>query len=328
MLPALLYYVSLMAVVHFRAVKVGIRGLPRDQIPSLWTVLLRQGYLLIPVAILIYFLIAGYTPIFAAFYAIAATFAVSFFRRDTRMTPKRLLGALMRGGAAMTSVGMACLVAGIIVGVVSMTGVAEVFTSYIEEWAEGWLLFALLLTAFAAILLSCALPATAVYIVAAVTIAPALIAMGAEPLAAHFFVFWFGVLSNITPPVAIACFTAAGIAGDSPSKIAMQSLRMALPAFLIAFIIVYHPDLLFVNWTVTGLVRTLVFCFVGIGAYVVATEGYLFGPLALWERGLYLAVMVLCLALPGVNSGFVGLGLGAVVFGLSVIRRRRGGVEA
>jgi TRAP transporter 4TM/12TM fusion protein len=321
-LPALLYYASLLGVVHFRAVKIGIRGLPRHEIPGLGSVLLRQGYLFIPVAILVYFLIAGYTPIFSALYAIVATFFVSFVRRDSWLTPRRLLNALLRGGAAMTSVGMACLVAGIIVGVVSMTGVAEVFTSYIEEWAAGWLFVALLMTAVAAILLSCALPATAVYIVAAVTIAPALVAMGAEPLAAHFFVFWFGVLSNITPPVAIACFTAAGIAGASPAKIAVQAMRMALPAFLIAFVLVYHPDLLFVDWTWWGVLRTLLFSSVGIGAYVIATEGYLTGPLALWERALFLVVMVLCLALPGVNSGFIGLGLAAAALAVSLLRRR------
>lgn len=326
-IPALLYYGSLLGVVHFRAVKLGIRGLPRDQIPALGAVLVQQGYLLIPVGVLMYFLIDGYTPIFSALYAILSSFVVSFFRRSSWMTPKRVLLALMRAGAAMTSVGMACLAAGIIVGVVSMTGIASVFTSYIEVWSGGWLLIALLMTAVAAILLSCALPATAVYIVAAITIAPALIEMGAKPLAAHFFVFWFGVLSNITPPVAIACFTAAGIAGASPTKIAFHSMRMALPAFLIAFIIVYHPDILFVDWTVVGLVRTVLFCVVGIGAYIIATEGFLFGPLSMWERAIYFSVMILCLALPGVNSGFVGLGIGAVALTVSIKRKRARAVE-
>ncbi len=322
-IPALLYYIALMGVVHFRAVKEGIRGLPAEEIPSLGRVLITRGYLLAPLVILVIFLIVGYTPIFSALFAIVATFLVSFVRRDSWLTPKRILAALMKGGVALTSVGMACLVAGIIVGVVSMTGIAEVFSSYIEDWAGGWLFLALLMTAVAAILLSCALPATAVYIVAAVTIAPALVAMGAHPLAAHFFVFWFGVLSNITPPVAIACFTAAGIARASPGKIALNAMRMALPAFLIAFILIYHPDLLFVEWTVLGLVRTVTLSLVGIGAYVVATEGYLFGPLALWERVLFFLVMVLCLALPGVNTGLIGLVLAVVALAFSYIRFKR-----
>ncbi|WP_316976620.1 TRAP transporter permease [Shumkonia mesophila] len=307
-IPALLYYGSLMAVIHCRAVKRGIRGLAREEIPPFAGVLRANGHLLIPIVLLVYLLMDGYTPTFAAMYSIAATVALSYLRKSSRLTPRRFLLALMQGGAATVSVSVACLVAGIIVGVISITGVAEVFTSYIEQWSNGSLVVALFLTAIAAMLLSCALPATAVYIVVAVTVAPALIQMGAAPLAAHFFVFWFGVLSNITPPVAIACFTAAGIAGASPGSIAWNAMRMALPAFLIAFVLVHYPDLLFVDWSLWTLVRTLLFSIVGIAAYIVGTEGYFFGPVGRIERVLFLGVMILSLAMPGVLSSWIGIG--------------------
>jgi len=186
-IPALLYYGSLMMVIHCRAVKLGIRGLSRDEIPPFGRVLRANGHLLIPIIFLIYLLMTGYTPIFAALYAIVATVVLSYLRKSSRLTPRRLIAALVQGGAAMVSVSVACLVAGIIVGVVSITGVAEVFTSYIEQWSNGSLIIALCLTGIAAVLLSCALPATAVYIFVAVTIAPALLQMGAAPLAAHLF---------------------------------------------------------------------------------------------------------------------------------------------
>ena len=314
-LPTLLYYGSLMAVIHFRAVKRGIRGLPAEEIPSLVSVVVGEGFLLLPLAILIVALLSGYTPIFAALFSIAAIFVVSYFKAASRLTPLRLLSALLKGGASLVGVSMACMVAGIIVGVVSMTGVAEVFTSYIEVWSQGNLLLALMMTALAAILLSCALPATAVYIVVAVTIAPSLITMGAPPLAAHFFVFWYGVLSNITPPVAIACFTAAGIAGANPGKIAFTALRMALPAFLISFLLVYYPSLLFVNWNWVELIQTLIYCVVGVGAYVLATEGYFLDRLRTWERAVFLVGALLCLVSPGAHwIGDIGLAL-AVGFG-------------
>ncbi|MBE0531435.1 MAG: TRAP transporter fused permease subunit [Rhodospirillales bacterium] len=323
-IPALLYYGSLIGVIHCRAVKLGIRGMSREEIPRFGRVLRVNGHLLVPIVLLVYLLIDGYTPTFAAMYGIVATVLLSYLRKASRLTPRRFLGALMQGGAAAVSVSVACLVAGIIVGVISITGVAEVFTSYIEQWSNGSLTTALFLTGIAALLLSCALPATAVYIVVAVTIAPALIAMGAAPLAAHFFVFWFGVLSNITPPVAIACFTAAGIAGASPGSIAWNAMRMALPAFLIAFVLIHYPDLLFVDWSPWTLLRTLLFTAVGITAYITATEGYFFGTIGWTERVLFLGVMILCLAMPGAQSGWIGLGafalLGTFVYWKSIRR--------
>jgi TRAP transporter 4TM/12TM fusion protein len=320
-IPALLYYGSLMLVIHIRAVKLGIAGLPRSEIPSLREILIERGHLLIPIAVLLWMLLDGRTPTWAAMMSILAALAVSFLRRATRLTPQRFVDGLINGAAAAVPVSVACLVAGIIVGVVTLTGVAQVFTGYIEMLSGGSLLAALFLTAIASVLLSCALPATAVYIVVAVTIAPALIEMGARPLAAHFFVFWMGVLSNITPPVAIACFTAAGIAGAGPTKVAFAALRMAFPAFIIPFVVVLHPDLLLIEWTAFGLLRTLVMTTVGIAAYVAATEGWLMRPLGMPMRLAFGLVALLCLVIVEPLSGYAGLAIGAGSLVLLLLRR-------
>nr|WP_255600003.1 TRAP transporter fused permease subunit [Afifella sp. IM 167] len=322
-IPAMLYYGGLLLVVHIAALRSGIGGVPRDEVPALASVMKSRGHLLIPIVVLIWMLIDGKTPTWAAMAGILAVIAVSFLRRQTRLTPTGFLDALVAGAIATVPVAVACLVAGIIVAVVTLTGAAQVFTAYIDMLSGGNLTAALLMTALAAILLSCALPATAIYIVVAVTVAPALVAMGAEPLAAHFFVFWFGVMSNITPPVAIACFTAAGIAGASPTKIAFAALRMGLPALVIPFALVIHPDLLLINWDAWHLAQTLFLTIFGIAAWVFASEGWFVGHLNAAERIGLLVPAVLCLVLPEIYSSYVGLVFGAALL-LFIFWRRRG----
>lgn len=321
-IPAVLYYGGLLLVVHIAALRSGIGGVPGDEVPTLLSVLKSRGHLLIPIVVLIWMLIDGRTPTWAAMSGIVSVIAVSYLRRDTWLTPRRFLDALVSGAIATVPVAVACLVAGLIVAVVTLTGAAQVFTAYIDMMSGGHLIVALILTAFAAILLSCALPATAIYIVVAVTVAPALVAMGAQPLAAHFFVFWFGVMSNITPPVAIACFTAAGIAGGSPSKIAFAALRMGMPALIIPFALVIHPDLLLINWDPVHLAITLILTAFGIAAWVFASEGWFVGQLNWAERGGLLLVAILCLVLPEIYTSYVGFVFGSLLL-LFIYWRRR-----
>ena len=323
-IPALLYYGGLLLVVHIIALRGGIGGVSEAEIPSLWSVLKTRGHLLLPIITLIVLLVSGRTPTWAAMVGIVAVVAASFLRRDTWLTPRNLLDALVTGAMATVPVAVACLVAGVIVAVVTLTGAAQVFTAYIEMLSGGNLIVALILTAVTSILLSCALPATAIYIVVAVTVAPALIAMGAVPLAAHFFVFWFGVMSNITPPLAIACFTAAGIAGASPTKIALTALRMGMPALIIPFVLVIHPDLLMINWEPWWLAQTLLLAIFGIAAWVFASEGWFLRRLALFERAALCLVAVLCLVVPEVYSGYVGFAFGLLVLGFLIWRRDKG----
>lgn len=322
-IPALLYFGGLILVVHVSALRNGIGGVDEADMVSLRSVLLSRGYLLLPVAVLLYMLLDGKTPIWSAMTGIVAIIAVSCLRRETWLTPRRFLEALVAGAIATVPVAIACLVAGLIVVVVTVTGAAQVFTSYIELFSGGYLIVALLLTAIAAILLSCALPATAIYIVVAVTVAPALVALGAQPLAAHFFVFWFGVMSNITPPVAIACFTAAGIAGARPGAIAFAALRMGMPALVIPFALVIHPELLLIDWTPFRLAETLLLTAFGIVAWVLGSEGWFLGRLGWPVRAGMLLVSGFCLFIPELTTGYIGLALGILLMGLIYLRNRR-----
>ena len=265
--PACLYYASLYFLIDLRARKLGIGGLQKHEIPVLRDVILKQGHLFIPIFVLIYFLLQGFTPIYAAIYGIVSSIFCSFIRKNSRLTPKKALLCLMEGGLGIVTVGMACLLAGIIVCVISLTGVAQVFTSYIDALSNGSLFLALIYTAIASILLSCALPATAVYIVVAITIAPALINLGAEPRST-FFVFWFGVLSNITPPVAIACFTAMLNSTSTSWRNCNKCDQMAVPALTIPFLLIY-PNLLGLAWSIEQFSLNLLFVVIGFSLYII-----------------------------------------------------------
>ncbi|MBN9885871.1 TRAP transporter permease [Salipiger abyssi] len=321
--PALLYFGGLILVVHVSALRNNIGGVDESEMVSLKSVLLSRGYLLLPVLVLLYMLLDGKTPIWSAMTGIVAIIAVSFLRRATWLSPARFLEALVAGAIATVPVAVACLVAGLIVVVVTITGAAQVFTSYIDLFSGGYLVVALLLTALAAILLSCALPATAIYIVVAVTVAPALVALGAQPLAAHFFVFWFGVMSNITPPVAIACFTAAGIAGAKPTAIALAALRMGMPALVIPFALVMHPELLLIDWTSLGLAESVLLTGFGIAAWVFGSEGWFCGRLGWPERAGMLLVSGFCLFIPEITTGYIGAAIGAALMVFLYLRSRR-----
>lgn len=317
-IPALLYYVSLLVLIHVYAKKAGLEGLPASEIPTLFSVLRKRGHLLLPMIFLIVVLVYGYSPMRAAVMAIILSLVVSLVQADTRINLTKFVQALVEGAEAIIPVAMACLAAGFIVCVVTITGVAQVFTGYIEQISGGSLFLALLLTAIAAIIFSCALPGAAVYIVVAITVAPALIQMGAEPLAAHFFVFWFGVLSNITPPVAIACFVAAGIAAASPMKVAFEAIRMAAPAFILPFVIVYHPEFILINFTLEKAIPAFTVTIAGIAAYIVATEGFALRVMGVPMRLAFFVVALLCLVHQDPVVGYYGLGLGAAALVLHI----------
>jgi TRAP transporter 4TM/12TM fusion protein len=317
-MPAALYYGSVLYLVHVRAVRLGIRGLPADAIPRLITVVGR-AYLILPIVVLVYFLIAGYTPTYSVMMALAVCLVIGFIQRQNRLTLAGIVNALLSGAQAALSVSVACLVAGFIVGVVNMTGVGQVFANNIFSLSGGLLPLALVLTGVAALFLSAAMPATAVYIVVVVTIAPALIDMHVPVLAAHFFVFYFGNLSNITPPVAIACFTAAGIAGTTVNKVAGVALKLAFPVYAIMFTFVYHPELLFVNWSLGPFLFALSQAAIGIVAYVSAMEGFIRGQLGWTLRGVLLIAAFLCLILQDPTSGYVGMAMAMVALGVGYV---------
>jgi len=244
-LPALLYYVGLFTAVHMEAVKTGLRGLREEEVPNLKNVLNTQGHLFASLFVLIYLLAFQMkSPGFSAFWAIVTSIIVSFLRKSTRLNLETFLRALELGAKQALTVVAACAAAGLVIGVVTLTGLGLKFSATLIHLAHGNLYLTLILAMIAAIILGMGLPTTAAYIICAVLAAPALIKLGIQPLAAHLFVFYFAIVSAITPPVALAAYAAAGIAKDSPMKIGFTACRIGLAVFLVPYLFVFQPALL------------------------------------------------------------------------------------
>lgn len=302
--PAIFYYFSIYMWVHFTALRLGNHGLSKDEIPP--TTTSRRRILLLTPLIRDHHLHADrYTAIFAAFIGIFVTLLAGLVQKD-RITFKKIIGALISGAKASLTAMIACIVAGIIVGVCNLTGLGQVITYNITQISGNNLLFALFLTAFCCIILSMGLPAAACYILVATIVAPALIRMNVTPMAAHMFVFIFSCYSNITPPVAIASFTAAGIANCKPFDVAVQGLKIAAPSFIIPFMFVYNPAILLENAGIAEIVITLLTTTFGVLYIAIAGAGYSFHKTALPIRIAY-GVAALLLIIPEHITDIVGV---------------------
>lgn len=310
-IPAFLYYLSIYVWVHFRALKLGIKTLSKDEIPPIEN-FLRRSLLFLPLLAIIASMLIGYTAIFSAFVGMVITLLAWLAQKDS-ITISKLLDAIVKGVKSSITPLMACIAAGIIVGVCNMTGLGQVLTYNIVKLSGNSLIIALLLTAFACIILSMGLPAAACYILVATIVAPSLIKMGAAPIAAHMFVFYFSCYSNITPPVAIASYVAAGLAHAKPLDVAMWGLKMAAPGFIIPFLFVFNPILLLVNMTAFDLIFTTVASIVGVIFLAVAGAGYFNCNLNWIVRSIFLVASLL-LIIPETITTLIGYGLIAVGF--------------
>lgn len=323
-IPAFLYFFAAGAMIHFRASRQGQRGLSRDELPSLAPLLFRRGYLLLPVAALIYLLFSGYTPTYAAVYSIAFTIVVGAIGAlvDLRKQPAgisraeaferrgvgigEIAGALERGVQNTVPVAVACAVVGIIVGAVTQTGLGLKLSGAILALSGGSVLAAAVLTMLASIVLGFGLPTIPTYIICVTMAAPVLLELGVLPLAAHLFVMYFGTLADLTPPVMLAVYAATGIAGAKPWEAGLQSVKLATAGFVVPYIFIFSPVLLLYDFTVPRLVLALATAVVGVIALAAGMEGYLFrsaGPLA--RAGLLTGAIFLML--PGWPSDLAGL---------------------
>lgn len=319
--PALLYYFAVMVQIHLEATRLGLKGLPRDRLPRIWQLLREKGHLLIPLFGIVYFLIGGYTPLKAAYNGILITFVVSWFNKETRLTPLKLAAALESGARAALGVACACATVGIIVGTATLTGLGLRIASAIVTLAGGKLIFTLLLTMVACILLGAGLPTTANFIVTSTMAAPALFQLGVPPMAAYMFVLYFGIAADLSPPVALAAYAGAGIAGADPMKTGLTAIKLALAGFIVPFIYVYNPILVLVNYSFLPFVMAVSTAMIGVVLLGMSTVGYYKGHLEWWKRVLALAG-ALFLLIPGWKSDLFGL----VVLGclhLSQTRRRK-----
>lgn len=323
LIPALLYYAAVYLQVHLRARKAGMEGLPRHRLPAMKGVILQQGHLVLPIFVLIGMLMIGYTALFAAFFSILAVVVVSSFRRSSRMSLRDILEALELGARNTVSTAVACAAVGFIVGSVGLTGIGLLFTQSIIGLAGGMLLPALLLAAGCSLFLSFGLPTTSVYIITATLVAPSLVELGVAPLVAHLFCYYWGGVSAITPPVALAAYVGAGIANAPVMKTGFTAMRLGMAAYLVPFIFVYWPAMILwheapfhrvVLAVLGGLVA--VFCMAGLG------ERYLVRRLSWWKMAL-LAVTIVLVLHPANVANLLAVALALYVGGSEYLIRRR-----
>jgi len=321
-IPACLYYFGCYMQIHFRAKKLGMVGVPRAQLPSLWGVLRRKGHLLIPVATLVYFLLNNYSTTKVAFLAIMATIIVGFLQRgEDRFTLRSLYEALETGARTALGVAVATACAGIIVGVITMTGLGLKFSVLIIDISQGIPLLTMVLAAVACLIMGLGVPVTASYIIVATIVAPAMVKIGILPIAAHLFVFYFAVLADITPPECIAAFVAAGIAGANPMKTGVTAFRLGIAAFIVPFIFCFDSSLLGLG-TVPEVAYRILVSIGGVIALAAVGELYLMRR-SRWYETAMLGGAAALLLLPGWIDDLIGAALlGAVIF-MQYLRNRK-----
>ena len=328
-LPAILYFTGIFISVHLEAKKLGLRGVPRSELPRFGQ-LAKKLYLLLPLVILIYLVSSNTKTIqTAAAIAIVAAVIVSLFNKGNRITPKRFLEALAAGGQGTISVAAACGIAGIIAGTITMTGLANVIINGIVALAGDQVIIALFLTMICCIVLGMGVPTTANYCIMAATCAPILVRMGVPLVAAHFFVFYFGIVADLTPPVALAAYAGAAIAQSNPMKTALQSTKLAIAAFIVPYAFALNPVMLFIDVTGPMQVASIIITsLVGIFGVASALEGYIFVKMNPVQRVMAAAGGLLLID-PRVLTDIIGIALVAVVIGWQVFTKKRGtGVKA
>jgi TRAP transporter 4TM/12TM fusion protein len=322
-IPAILYYVGLMAMVHFLALRYGMRPVPRAELPS-WKPVLRRGYFAIPFALIVYLLAQGYSPTGAAFYTIAVTFGLSFLDRQTWMTPRRCWEALTEASFSAATIAVALAGSGMIVGVLTRTGAALAFSGAVVQAAGGVLLVAMLLVFVVVSILGTGIPTTAAYVISVTVGAAAMGNLGVSLLAAHLFVFYYAVLSDLTPPDAVTAFAAANIAGADMFATGIEAFRLGVAGFLVPFAFVYHRELLLGgSWPQIVIMSTLAAVSAIALASCVVGQGW--GPVSGWLRWLCLVAAGMMVVRAGAVQA-LGVALYAGILVLSA--RRRGAVVA
>ena len=311
-IPALLYFTGVWLGVHFEAKRKKLKGIPRAELPNPLTLLKERGHLAIPLVVIVYLLVAGYTPMRAALVAIFLSILCAMLRKSTRMKPIEIVYGLERGAKGVLGVLVACASAGIIIGVVTKTGVGLRLASGLIDLAGGMLLPAMFFTMITAIVLGMGVPTTANYVITSTIAAPALEQMGVPVLAAHMFVFYFGIIADVTPPVALAAYAGAGISGGNALKTGVHASKLAIAAFIIPYVFVLSPVLLMVDATPLALVSVTLSALLGMIAISSALCGFLADHCRPYER-ILLIIAGLLMIKPGGITDLVGLILFVVI---------------
>lgn len=311
-IPAILYFGSVAAIVYFEARKQGLRGLSTEELPPLSGVL-KRSYQLLPIPLMIYLLVKGYSPFYAAVMGIFLTIALSWFRRDTRMGPQKIWEALVAGARTSLTVGSLTGTLGIILGVCLLTGLPNQFAGLLLEMSGGYLPLMVLFIIFAGYVIGMGLPATPSYVILALFGVPALVKLGVPALTGHMIAFWVAVNSVVTPPVALAAYAAAGLAKSDPFKTGFTATKLASWLYLMPFLFIYTPILMVGEMAYFYLVRSVATCIIGLLAWAAAVEGYMVSKLN-WVQRLALFITAFMLLDPGLFTDLAGTVLLVGVF--------------
>ncbi len=325
-IPALLYYTSIFLTVDLEARKMSLGTIPPEEIPELKDSLKRSMPLLLPIVSIVGLLVIGYTPLKAALYSTVVMIIGSFLSKETRITPRKVLKVFEHTAYNSVTVTIACAVCGVITGVITLTGLGLKLSDLILQASGGILLPTLLLTMVASIILGMGLPTTAKYIVLSAIAAPALTRLGVPLIGAHLFILYFGVIAEVTPPVALTSYAAAAVAKAPGMETAMQGLRISIAAFFIPFMFIYYPSLLLENTTAWNLINGLLSSFIGVVCLATSSIGYLFGKLKLWERMALFsgAIFVINKAL---TTDIIGLAIILAIVFIQIIEKKTSFVE-
>jgi TRAP transporter 4TM/12TM fusion protein len=326
-IPACLYFLGVFIEVHLEAKRLKLKGLSRDELPRFSTVMFERGHLFLPLVIIITLLMSGYTPLYAALMGIVICVAASMLRKSTRISFRDILDSLELGARNAIGVAIACATAGIIIGVVTLTGLGLKVANGLVDLAGGSLLLTLFFTMITSLILGMGAPTTANYIITSTIAAPALIMLNVHPLAAHMFVFYFGIIADITPPVALAAYAGASIARCDPMKTGFIATKLAIGAFLIPYIFVYNPAMLLIDTTPVMLLLNLTTACCGMFGAGASMIGFCLAPMRWFERAWFFLGGLLLID-PGLLTDIVGLAmLGAGIL-LQVYRKRAATPEA
>ena len=323
-IPALLYFVTVIIIIDLQAAKLGLKGMPSHMLPNLKQIIIKEGYLFIPLLVLIFVMtVLKASPIKAAIWAIASIIVVTIWRKKTRLGPKRIIKSLSNGADSALGMIAACATAGIIIGVLNLTGAGLKFASLIISFSGGHLSIALVLTMCATIILGMGLPTTAAYLITAAVVAPALIQMGVDPIGAHMFVFYFACLSAFTPPVALAAYAAAGISQAKPMQVAMTSMKVGIVAFIIPFVFVYGPAIL-LNGSVMEIILATITALAGAFMLASAVEGWFLAAKASIVVRILLISSALMMIIPGILTDIIGIAIVVLaVFYQIIVKKKR-----
>lgn len=317
-LPAVLYFAGIYIAVHLEAQKLGLKGIPKEELPKLG-ILMKKIYLLAPLVVLVALVSTNtYTMQFSASVAIFIAIGVGIINKDNRITPKKIVDALEAGGKGTITVAVACAMAGLVAGCITSTGLASKLITAIVAVSQGKPIIALFLTMICCIVLGMGVPTTANYCIMAATCAPILIApeIGINLVCAHFFVFYFGIVADITPPVALAAYAGSAIAKAPPMKTAFNATRLAIAAFIVPYILAFNPAMVFINTNAIQVIQICVTSLLGIFGIAAALNGYLFSKMNLVFK-IGLIAGGLCMMDPGALTDFVGL---VLVLGITFLQ--------